>query len=170
MIWFPHTKNATQLESSHLLQPKDTKITWTNDSGHTPFMRRFFLTPVKNKAELLLNVAGEHKPATLIFSYNIGNIPATTSPPTSNTLEKKNIQVEISTFHDQHKKILSIHEITPSMEIEAPLKKIELPISKNVNIIKITFNHLVSGTGVWIYEFNLSDSDFPHSTSLLKRN
>jgi hypothetical protein len=158
-IWFPLVKNATQLETSHALQFKNTKITWSNDSGNEPFMRRLFLTPKKEKEkiQLILNLASNHKPFTLEFSYSIDPILATLPAASAESIKDPIEIVTISHNGSKHQHIASIHKTPHS---DAPLKKIEIPIRSDADVVEITFNHLTPGKGVWIYEFNLQENNF----------
>jgi len=159
-VWFSIVKNATQLETSHELQVQGAKITWAQNSGQYLYQRRFFLTPVSKdkqhdsgKTELILHVATLNKPATLTFSYMLGNIPDIT------TARPANSYYDASAFLQSKgaiKKVYSNREPVAAAEGGDALKNVQLTIPAHTNAVKIVFNHLAPETGVWIYEYNLN--------------
>lgn len=160
-VWFPVTKNATQLASDGELQLQHAKIIWSVDSGQALYQRRFFLVPeIKNntsgRAKLILNVAKMHGPATLNFAYTLGFAPSAT--PTSLPNSSYDMMVSIvrkgSKFHPA--RLISDHNVVLSDKQDVSLKKITFPISADTQTVELAFNHVPPGTGIWIYEFNLS--------------
>jgi hypothetical protein len=169
-VWFSFSKNAAQLETDGALQAKNAKITWVDNSGPAPFQRRFFLSPKKgkNSAELLLNVPAARGPSTLSFSYGMGDAPEGRQQPLAQTSSIGYYDFQISTGTKGSKKsqlVLIGRETIPPAGTDALPRKIELPILKNTQVVKVSFNHLLPNTGIWIYEFNLNAVDFVHSAT-----
>lgn len=162
VVWFPLIKNATQLESSGELQFADTMVTWAPDSGPAPYQRRFFIVPKTQKAngatKLVLNVSSVKGPAKLSFAYALGVKPG---EPTDvldheyDLLITKDVRATAS-----RQQIVSQQTITSLEAKQQTIKQIEIPVSANTRNIEISFNNIAPGTGIWIYEFNLSASDF----------
>jgi len=162
--WLPLVKNATQLETSGELKARSSQITWSLNSGDTPFQRRFFVTPkhakpsVSSKVRLYLDTSTALGSTTLSFSYALGEIPEIPS----NKTRQDNYQIIISTVGNPSMEpniLLSANIVSPSGNQE-PLRKVNVSIPQDIKAIEITFNHLGANTGVWIYEFNLSLANF----------
>lgn len=159
--WFPLVKNAAQLETSGELQFKDAKITWADSSGSVPYQRRFFVDPkVKGNSsgtvELLVDVSKARQPAELSFSYAASDEPAVTHKG----MGKYDMTVVSIGNNSKQFQAKIDHALIPAAGTDASLKKIVIPIKPGIKTVKISFKKLLHGTGVWIYEFNLSAADF----------
>jgi 4-amino-4-deoxy-L-arabinose transferase-like glycosyltransferase len=162
--WFPVVKNATQLESSGELRVKNAKITWAMDSGPAKFQRRFFLMPQSStkgptKLKLHLDVDAAQSPVTLNFAYAVGELPGEKPSPTA-------LQAAVLEIFTSHRKSTTgerlpvEQESLPLAEDARPLQKIKLTLPPRTQSVELSFNNILPGTGVWIYEFNLSAADF----------
>lgn len=160
--WFAFVKNATQLESSKDLLFKDSKITWSLDSGQSNYQRRFFAMPqgkgkMPEKVNMILNVANTKGPSKLSFSYVMGDSTGATTK--ASMLEY--YDVAVSTKKKKlSQPLLTSRESTPSVGNNAAIRNVELSIPSGTQAVEISFNHLTPGMGIWFYEFNLSAADF----------
>lgn len=154
-IWFPLVKNATQLESSHELQFENSKITWAQISGAAKFPRRFFITPNSNKAGLIVDLSRSIHPENLSFSYEWDNIPGLVPHPQG----FYEVKVELAGSNKKHQILLNHDSYLVSDKNNSASKKINIRIPPHTKKIEISFNNLESGTGIWIYEFNLKMAD-----------
>lgn len=166
--WFPLTKNATQLETIGELQTPDTRITWAFDSGKTQFQRRFFMKPSQNKnfhnsVRLYLDTSTSLGPATLSFSYALGNIPETKRAKTPQKYYDMTVFKISKTSLQLRDDVMFAKNSLPDIGKEDNIKKIRISIPAKTKAIEIIFNNLVLNTGIWIYEFNLSATDFKPS-------
>ena len=164
-IWFPIIKNATQLETSGELKIPNARVIWSLDSGAMLSQRRFFIAPKQSrqlsdvKVHMLLDTSTVQGPATLRFSYVLGDIPAMTRPVTTQEFYKVVISSISNTFVKPHQILSDLNPIPPVGQAHT-LKNVEISIPIDTKTIEITFNQLIAGTGIWIYEFNLSAANF----------
>lgn len=165
--WFPLVKNATQLETSGELNISSSKVIWGLDSGTSPFQRRFFMVPrqLKNltygKITLHLDISAAHGPTTLSFSYTLDNTLEKSPPqPTQQTYYDILISTESNASMDSRHLLLSSNNPIPLPGTIDNQRNINVSIPNNTTTVEIIFNHLTVGTGIWMYEFNLTAADF----------
>lgn len=156
-IWFPLVKYATQLETNKQLQFPNTKVTWMQNSGTENYKRRFFINPdnKEQKAKLVLKIHTNNQPSILTFEYVWGDINNIINDPKGDyelniyAISKTGATQILTKKEDYDQKNLALNEV-----------KVSIP--KKTDRVELTFSKIYPKSGIWIYEFNLSEPDNTH--------